>query len=233
MTGVWALAALGLGLALIASLLSIWLRISTALSEIVVGTIAQLIIGAVVGSAILGTDESWVKFLSGLGAIVLTFLAGAELDPQVFRRKWKEAAAIGLASFFYPFLGRAAGAHYVLGWEVMPSWLAGVAMSTTSVAVVYAVMLEFGFNVTDYGKTVLAACFITDLGTVVALGLIFAPFTIKTLIFLAAGVVVFAVLPWLTPRFFRLYGGRPSGLETKVLLLCLLGMGAVETWAHR
>ena len=80
MTGVWALAALWLALALIASLLSIWLRISTALSEIVVGTIAQLIIGAAIGSAVLGTDESWVKFLSGLGAIVLTFLAGAELD---------------------------------------------------------------------------------------------------------------------------------------------------------
>jgi hypothetical protein len=73
LTSVWALAALWL--ALHASLLSIWFRISTTLSEIVVGTVAQLIIGAVVGHAILGTDESWVKFLSGLGAIVLTFLA--------------------------------------------------------------------------------------------------------------------------------------------------------------
>jgi glutathione-regulated potassium-efflux system ancillary protein KefC len=126
MTGVWALAALWLGLALIASLLSIWFRISTALSEIVVGTIAQLIIGAVIGSAVLGTDESWVKFLSGIGAIVLTFLAGAELDPQVFRLKWKEAAAVGIGSFFLPFVGCAAAAHYVLGWDAMPSWLAGL-----------------------------------------------------------------------------------------------------------
>src|SRR5450755_3765375 len=231
MTSVWALAALWLGLALVASLLSIWFRISTALSEIIVGTIAQLIIGAVIGSTLLGTDESWVKFLSGIGAIVLTFLAGAELDPVVFKLKWKEAAAVGFASFFFPFLGCAAAAHYLLGWQVMPSWLAGVAMSTTSVAVVYAVMLEFGFNTTEYGKTILAACFVTDLGTVVALGLIFAPFTMKTLIFLGVGAVVFIVLPWLTPRFFRLYGGRPSELETKFLLLCLLGMGALATWA--
>jgi glutathione-regulated potassium-efflux system ancillary protein KefC len=231
MTAVWGLAALWLGLALIASLLSIWFRISTALSEIVVGTIAQLIIGAAVGSALLGTDESWVRFLSGLGAIVLTFLAGAELDPQVFRLKWKEAASVGLASFLLPFLGCAAAAHYLLGWEPMPSWLAGVAMSTTSVAVVYAVMLEFGFNTTEYGKTILAACFVTDLGTVVALGLIFAPFTIKTLVFLGVGAVVFIVLPWVTPRFFRLYGNRPSELEAKFLLLCLLGMGALAAWA--
>jgi glutathione-regulated potassium-efflux system ancillary protein KefC len=158
MTEIWALAALWLGLALVASLISIWLRVSTALSEIVVGTVAQLILGAVIGAAVLGTDETWIKFLSGLGAIVLTFLAGAELDPAVFKLKWKEAAAIGFASFFFPFVGCAAGAYYVLGWDVMQSLLAGVAMSTTSVAVVYAVMLEFGFNATDYGKTVLAAC---------------------------------------------------------------------------
>lgn len=158
MTGIWALAALWFALALIASLLSIWVGIACALSEIVVGTIAQLIIGATVGSSVLGVDETWIKFLSGAGAIVLTFLAGAELDPVVFRVKWREASAVGLVSFLAPFLGCSAGAHYVLGWDVMASWLAGVAMSTTSVAVVYAVMLEFGFNSTDYGKTVLAAC---------------------------------------------------------------------------
>src|SRR6266571_4885829 len=231
MTGVWALAALWLGLALVASLLSIWFRISTALSEIVVGTIAQLIIGAAIGSAVLGTDETWIKFLSGIGAIVLTFLAGAELDPVVFRAKWREAGAVGLVSFFLPFLGCAAGARYLLGWEGMPSLLAGVAMSTTSVAVVYAVMIEFGFNTTDYGKTVLAACFITDLGTVVALGLIFAPFTLKTLLFVGGLAAAALALPWLTPLFFRRFGGRPSELETKFLLLFLFGLGALAGWA--
>ena len=228
MTSIWALAALWLGLALIASLLSIWLRVSTALSEIVVGTVAQLIIGAAIGAAVLGTDETWVKVLSGTGAIVLTFLAGSELDPQVFRHKWKEATAVGLVGFFFPFFGCAAAAYYILGWQPMPSWLAGVALSTTSVAVVYSVMLEFGLNKTEYGKTVLAACFINDLGTVLVLGFIFSPFTLKTLIFGVVAIAAFAILPWLTPRFFKLYGNRPSELETKFLLFCLFGLGALD-----
>ena len=231
MAETWALAALWLGLALIATLVSIWLRVATALSEIVVGTLAQLLIGALVGTAVLGGDQGWIKFLSGTGAIVLTFLAGAELDPEVFRRKWKEATAVGLISFFAPFFGCAAAARWLLGWGVEASWLAGIAMSTTSVAVVYAVMLEFGFNVTDYGKTVLAACFITDLGTVVALGLIFAPFTLKTVLFIAVLAALAFVMPWLTPRFFRRYGGRPSEVEAKYLLLCLFGLGALAAWA--
>jgi glutathione-regulated potassium-efflux system ancillary protein KefC len=231
MENMWVLASLWVGLALVATLVAIWFRISTALSEIVVGTVAQLVIGAFFMHGGLAAKTGWISFLAGTGAIVLTFLAGAELDPQIFRTKWKEATVIGLVGFFGPFLGCTAIAHYILHWTARSSWLAGVALSTTSVAVVYAVMLELGFNVTDFGKAVLAACFINDLGTVIALGLIFSPFTIKTLIFVVVSVVVFAVLPFLTPRFFKRYGGRVSELEAKYLLLLLFAMGGLAVWS--
>jgi len=231
MENVWVLASLWVGLALIATLLAIWLRFSTALTEIVVGTVAQLVIGALFGVSGLGARTGWITFLAGTGAIVLTFLAGAELDPVVFRAKWKEATVVGLVGFFGPFLGCTAIAHYVLHWTVRSSWLAGVALSTTSVAVVYAVMLELGFNKTEFGKAILAACFINDLGTVIALGLIFSPFTIRTLVFVVVSVVVFAILPFLTPRFFRRYGDRPSELEAKYLLFLLFALGGLAVWA--
>ena len=231
MADVWFLAAVWLGLALVATLLAIWFKISTALSEIVVGTVAQLIIGAVAGSLALGAKEPWVGFLSGTGAIVLTFLAGTELEPTVLRTRWKDTSLIGLLGFFAPFLGCAAIARFVLHWDVRSSWLTGVALSTTSVAVVYSVMLELGLNQTEFGKVVLAACFINDLGTVIALGLIFSPFSFKTLVFAVVGVAVFASLPWLTPRFFRHYGGRVSELEAKYLLFLLFGLGGLAAWA--
>jgi glutathione-regulated potassium-efflux system ancillary protein KefC len=231
MENVWVLAAIWVGLALIATLLAIWLKISTALTEIVVGTVAQLVIGAVAGSVSLGAKSDWIGFLAGTGAIVLTFLAGAELDPTIFRTKWKEAGVVGLVGFFAPFLGCSALAFYLLHWSLRASLLAGVALSTTSVAVVYAVMLELGFNTTDFGKAILAACFVNDLGTVIALGLIFAPFTFRTLVFVVVGIVVFSVLPFLTPRFFKKYGGRVSELEAKYLLLALFAMGGLAVWA--
>ena len=231
MTGIWALATLWLFLALTASLFSIWFRVSAAMTAIIVGTIAQVILGATIGTAVLGTDESWVKVLSGIGVMLLTFLAGAELDPQVMKLKWKEAAAVGSASFLVPFLICAAAAHYLLGWKIMPSLLTGVALGGTSVAIVYAEMMVLGLNGTDFGKILLGACFVTDFATVLALGLIFSPFTLKTLIFVVAAMAASVVLPWLTPRLFKLYGGRPSEFETKFLLLCLLGFGTLATWA--
>jgi Kef-type K+ transport system membrane component KefB len=232
MTGIWAQVALVFGLALIATAASARFRISTALSEIIVGMIARTILSFTLGAEVFGVQETWVKTLAGIGAILLTFLAGAELDPDVFKLKWKEAVSVGLASFFLPSIGCWAAAHYLLGWDTMAAVLAGIALAATSVAVVYTVMMEFGFNKTDFGKTILAACFITDLGTVVTLGLVFAPFTWKTAVFVVALVVVFVGLPTLVPPAFQRLGGRPSEFETKFLLFALMGLGAFATWAE-
>jgi Kef-type K+ transport system membrane component KefB len=225
------LATIWLALAFLSSLISIWLGVATALSEIIVGMIAQALIVYYFSGFSLGSHESWINFIAGAGAIVLTFLAGAELDPTVFKSKWKEVTFIGLIAFFTPFIGCTAVAYYVLHWNLMASWLCGVALSTTSVAVVYAVMLELGLNKTEFGKTVLGACFINDLATVIALGLIFSPFTYKTLIFIAVTAVSCYLLPKLTRYIFNKYKDLPTELETKYILLVLFGLGALALWA--
>ncbi|MGC3955307.1 MAG: cation:proton antiporter [Propionicimonas sp.] len=231
MADIWLPAAWWIGLALVASVVSVWLRLATALSEIVVGMVAQLAIGVLLGQGLLGQGSEWVAFLSSTGAVLLTFLAGAELEPETFRQNWRQALTIGLISFLAPFLGCTAVAVYLLGWTPAAGWLAGIAMSTTSVAVVYAVMLEFGLNRTEYGKTVLAACFVTDLATVLALGVMFSPFTWKTLLFAVASALILPFLPRLVRHVFGRLGGRPSEIEAKFLLAALFGAAALATWA--
>nr|WP_300144807.1 cation:proton antiporter [Propionicimonas sp.] len=231
MADVWMQAALWLGLAFLATVLSVWLRLATALTEILVGVAAQLALTALVGPDVLGRDASWVTFLAGTGAILLTFLAGAELDPRSFRDNWRQALTLGVIGFAGPFVGCALLAIHVLGWSTSAGWLAGIAMSTTSVAVVYAVLLEFGLNRTDYGKIVLAACFVNDLATVLALGLMFSPFSWRTVVFIAVSAVLLPFLPRLTSMLFARFGGRPSELEAKVLIAVLFGLAALATWA--
>lgn len=231
MTDVWFLASLWIGLALISTFISLKLKIATALTEILIGVAAQALIVGYFGGFSLGVNEPWITFLAGSGAIILTFLAGAELDPVVFKIKWKEVNLIGLIAFFIPFFGCTAVAYYVLGWGIMASWLCGVALSTTSVAVVYAVMLELGLNRTEFGKVVLGACFINDLGTVIALGLIFSPFTFKTLFFIIFTVLLCFFLPRFTNSFFQKYENLPAEMETKYILLLLFGLGGLAAWA--
>jgi Kef-type K+ transport system membrane component KefB len=162
---------------------------------------------------------------------MLTFLAGAELEPEVIRMKWKEVTVVGVIGFLGPFLGCAAVAHYVLGWDPQASWLGGIALSTTSMAVVYAVMLETGFNRTGFGKGILGACFINDLGTVVALGLLFAPFDYKTIVFIVVSVAGLALLPFMTAWLTKLYAHRTAAIRTKWVMLVLFGLGALALWS--
>ena len=235
----YAIAAVWLGLAVFSAVLASHLKISIALVEICVGMVAAAAAGCLGhwwpsvfhGADALGANLDWLRFIASVGAVLLTFLAGAELDPAAMKMKLKEVTVVGLFGFFAPFLGCAALARFVLGWSCPASWLAGVALSTTSMAVVYAVMLESGFNRTEFGKGILGACFINDLGTVIALGLIFAPFTYRTLIFLGASVVLLILLPVVTARLTARYGNRTAAIRTKWILLVLCGLGALALWS--
>ena len=229
----FSIAALWFGLALIATFLAARLKISMALMEIIVGIAAAAAIGHFFGKDAMGADLPGLKFLASTGAVLLTFLAGAELEPAVMRRKWKEVSLVGAIGFLAPFLGCAAVARFVLGWSPTASWLAGIALSTTSMAVVYAVMLETGFNRTDFGKGILGACFVNDLGTVLVLGLMFAPFTWRTAVFGVACLAAFALLPVVTPHLMNHYANRTAAFRTKWVLFILFRIGAWATQARR
>jgi Kef-type K+ transport system membrane component KefB len=105
--------------------------------------------------------------------------------------------------------------------------IAGISLSTTSVAVVYAVMVETGYNRTELGKIILAACFINDIGTVLALGLVFANYNMYLLLFVTATIAAMAALPWIVPWLFERIGKRTSEPEIKFLFLVLFGLGGL------
>ncbi len=231
METIYNIAALWLGLAVLSAIIAYHLKVSIALIEICVGAAAGAVATKYFGAGSLGSSMEWLRFLASAGAVLLTFLAGAELDPKVIQVKWKEVVVVGIVGFLAPFLGCAAVAHYLLHWSGQASWLAGVALSTTSMAVVYAVMLETGFNATEYGKGILGACFINDLGTVLALGFLFAPFTYKTVVFAVAGTFVLAIFPALTSHFTEVYGNRTAAIRVKWVALVLFGLGALALWS--
>jgi Kef-type K+ transport system membrane component KefB len=216
---IWLASAVWIGLALVASMMQNWVAVSIALLEI--------IIGAVAGNIIRLSLTPWVNYLAGLGAILLTFLAGAEIDINVVRRHFASTLTIGAVGFFAPYLGVLAFAHFVSGWPWSQAQIAGIALSTTSVAVVYAVMVETGFNETEIGKIILTACFVNDFGTVLALGIVFANYNWWMIAFAAATAVVLVGLPFLAPWLFARLGSRVSEPQIKFVLLVLFALGGL------
>lgn len=223
MDNVWLASALWIGLALLSSLISIRVVISVALIEIIVGAVAGNLIG-------LGPNP-WVNYLAGVGSVLLTFLAGAEIDPVVIKKHFWSSILIGVMGFLVPFLGVLAYTRFVCGWTWPQAEIAGLALSTTSVAVVYAVMVETGYNRSEIGKIILAACFINDLGTVLALGVLFANFNLWLVLFAAVTALVMWLLPRFAPWFFKRVGSRISEPEIKFILLLLFLLGGLSNIA--
>ena len=219
MENLWLESALWIGLALLSSLISIRLAISVALIEIIVGAVA--------GNIVHLSLTAWINYLAGVGSILLTFLAGAEIDPAVVRKHFWSSMSIGIMGFVAPYAGVLCYTHYIYNWAWPQAQIAALSLSTTSVAVVYAVMIETGFNRTEIGKVILAACFINDLGTVGALGVIFANYNIWLALFALATAVVLWLLPKFTPWFFGKVGSRVSEPEIKFILLVLFLLGGL------
>ncbi len=87
MDNIWFIASAWIGIALLASLISLRIGISVALVEILLGVLA--------GNYLHFQTIPWIDFLASFGSVLLTFLAGAEIDPESFRKHLKPSLAIG------------------------------------------------------------------------------------------------------------------------------------------
>ncbi len=221
----WGLLAVVFGIAVAASFLSPRLGLSVAIVEIALGVFAGNLFGLSAAGA------NWLPFVAGIGSVVLTFLAGAEIDPVAMRRSWRAAGAIGLVSFLAPFLAAWGFTDLVLRWSPTASLLAGVALSTTSVAVVYVVLVETGQSRTPTGKLILASCFITDLGTAVALSVLFVRPNGYIFLMLAAVAGATLLLPGAFARLFAHVKGRAGETEIRLVFLAVVALGVTAQLA--
>src|SRR3990172_9251509 len=152
-------------LILLASMASVEAGISVALIEITLGVDAGNFLGL--------TSPPWMDFLASFAGILLTFLAGAEVDQQVLRERFKASLLLGGVSFLAPFIRARLVCAWGVGWSTPAAQIAGVALSTTSLAVVYAVLVETGLTHTQLGKLIMASTFVTDFGVALALAVLF------------------------------------------------------------
>ncbi|SNQ59422.1 cation:proton antiporter [Candidatus Methanoperedens nitratireducens] len=172
-------------LVFISSLISLRVGLSVAIIEILLGAIA--------GNLGVQPDD-WMLYLASFGGILLTFLAGTEIDTKLMKERFKESFLIGTFSFLLPFIVVFLYTYYVSGWSTSASLIAGTALSTTSLAVVYSVLVETDLSKTSIGKLIMASTFITDMGTAIALSILFIKPTLYTVIFISVslGVIYFA-----------------------------------------
>src|SRR3989441_8851410 len=104
------LAAILASAVVVASMLSVEAGIAVALLE--------LGLGVALGNVFSLHSQQWLDFVAAFASIVLTFLAGAEVDPDDFRQRFGAAVGIGVVSFLGPFVVAWLVAWGPLGWTL-------------------------------------------------------------------------------------------------------------------
>jgi Kef-type K+ transport system membrane component KefB len=218
------LAAILAAVVVVASMMSVELGVTVALLE--------LTLGVVVGNVFdLGSAE-WLEFIAKFASIVLTFLAGMEVDPDYMRRRLSASLGIGFTSFAGPFAVASLVSYFLIGWSLKASLITGTALSTTSLAVVYAVLVERDLVRTEVGKLLMSATFVTDICTAVALSAIFIKPNAWFPVFLVVSLALVVALPRIAPWFFRRYGDRVIEPEIKLVFVCLLALMVLADLAN-
>jgi Kef-type K+ transport system membrane component KefB len=202
-------------LVFLASLISLRLGLSVAIIEIFLGAIA--------GNLGLKAED-WMLYVAQFGGIILTYLAGTEIDTRLLKDKFKESFLIGFFSFLVPFVAVFLFTFYSVGWSYKAALIAAIALSTTSLAVVYSVLVETGLTKTRIGKLLMTSTFVTDMGTALALSILFIKPTFYTLVFYAGSILVIFLVDKFSsyilhnPRFFD----KVIEPEIKYIFLILL-----------
>ncbi|TFE66972.1 cation:proton antiporter [Methylacidiphilum caldifontis] len=221
----WFFISLWMGGAFSAALLALRFKFPVAIAEILVGAGLSHFLD-------LSNPTEWMNFLSKLGATMLCFIAGTEIEPEFFKQTWKKSLLSGIFSFFLPFFAISLFTHVFFHWPLARSIIAGIALGTTSIAIVYTSLLERGIENSSLGKTLLSSCFITDFGSVLTLGLFFTHWSFFSLLF---GLLALIIL-WFFPKSLRsllsfLKKSPVSEPEIKFIFFMLTFLGFLASMA--
>ncbi len=201
--------ALAASLLLAAAFIAELLDIAVAIVELITGVFASLI-GL--------SPEGILSVLSMIGGVLLMFIVGSEIEIDVLIKNFRTSLIVGLSSFLAPAL-----ASFIIlfrmGLGFRASWLVAIALSTTSMAVVHAILMSKGLLNKEIGQVILASAMVTDASSIIAMALVMVKATYLIVLY----VIMFFTVPMIFRKALHHLPSRPaSQLGIRMIISTLL-----------
>jgi len=199
--------------------IAIELGMSAAIIEVIAGILAKELVSF--------QSTEVIDLLANIGIITLMYVAGLEIDIDLLKQNIKPAATIGSISFALPFIAVFLASFYILSMNQQQSLIAAIALSATSIPMIYSIMKTAGFSIAKK-RLILSIAMINDILSMAFLSIFFSGISIL-LIGLVLGLFIFAyTFPRLGKRLFRRFKGNVVEFEFKAILLLLLGVAIIS-----
>lgn len=138
--------------------------------------VAELLVGMLIGPHLFNwvSVDGLVGMLGELGLTFLLFMVGMEIDLVQIRGK---PLTLAIGGWCLSLSVAMVGMYFVhkLGWIQAPPLLAAVALSTTALGVLTPILRDNGLLGSDFGKLLLSAAAIGELGPLVVISLLIIP----------------------------------------------------------
>ncbi len=198
----------------IAGVLSIELYISAAVLEIIAG---------VIGYNVFHLEPPvFFDFIAQFGLLGIMFFAGLETDTKILKRHIRSSLQIGIMGYLFPFAGVFFISHVLLKYSIALSILISLSLSTTSLALVYAVLREQKTNIGESKHVILGSAMIIDMLSMLTLTLLIGYVSMEMLLYAIVLIVILVSAKKFGPRLIERYKGSEAELEIRFILLLLL-----------
>ena len=150
------------------------------------------------------------------------FFAGLETDVEILKKNFSVSMRLGLLGYFVPFLSIFSIVYFVFKYTLELSILMSLALSTTSLALVYSVLRE---QKIDFGETkhvILGSAMIIDMLSMLTLTMIIGHVSAEMLIYAIVLIVLIIFTVKFGPKIIDRYKGNEPELEIRFILLLLL-----------
>ena len=195
-------------------------------------SILEILAGVFASNFLKLGDLKWIDFLSNLGLLGLMFFAGLETDPELMRKHFWKSLFIGFCSYFFPLISIFYVCHYLLKYSFEASLLIGIALSTTSLALVYPLLREKKLLSLPAGQILLAGAMVVDISSMLTMSFLFEGINAYNLLFTAALLLLLVKLPKWGEKLFERYSGNQIEFRTRFIILVLIALGFLSETVH-
>ncbi|WP_024786749.1 MULTISPECIES: cation:proton antiporter [unclassified Lebetimonas] len=211
-------------LIIIAGIIALEISFSPAIFEIIAGSIAANFFHM--------SDLKWAEFLANVGLLGLMFFAGLESDLKLLKKNFIKAVFIGVSSFLLPFVSIFLISKFILLYSLKASLLISIALSTTSLALVYPLLKDKNMLHLNSGQTLLAGAMIVDIISMFSLSFLFEGINYQNIIFLGVLLIVMFVLPKFGEKLFARYTGNHIEFPIRFIIAILISIGFLSKEIH-
>jgi len=188
------------------------------------------LLGTGLGCFFIDISDLYDQVFSLTGLLYLSTVISMIPKPNTSSKLWVDTNLFTIVCYVVYFAELAVIAYLSLDLEYSVSWLFSITFSTVLTFIFYGMLLTLGFRAPSYFKAIVSIYVMTDIGNILALGVLSPFLTYKIFMSVSIIFLVYLLLPYRHPLIFSGLPVSQSQFDKNLPILRCLFWGVLTVW---